>query len=295
MNLVVVFPTFNRRSKVNTILNQLMSQDNIFNINIFIVVIIDGSTDGTFDLIKNIYPTVHTILGDGNLWYTKSMNLGFKYAEKFQPDYVLAINDDVEVDNNYISSLISDFNLINNQNCILGSISISNDQRQLIQFAGDYLVKKKSLNFKLYYDSLKIMYDKNIHFGIKESVTLPGRGILIPYKILLDLNFFDENLPQYGSDTDFCLRAINKHYQIAISWNAVIKANIGLTRVRSESNVQSYKIFFNDLFDVYSHYSLKKYFILEMKHGYKFLILIKLPLYIFQSLYSIYRFNKTSR
>lgn len=295
MNIVAILPTFNRKNYLKIIIEQLLSQILLDNISLFIVVVVDGNKDGTLDMLKNNYPSVYTILGDGHLWYTKSMNLGFKFAQKLNPDLILTLNDDVEIDNNYISTIICDFNTLDKKNLILGSISVSNDKKKLIQFAGDYLNKKKSLNFKSYFDSLKISYDKNVHFGIKQSSTLPGRGMLIPNKILTDLNYFDEKLPQYGSDTDFCLRAIKRNVSIGISWNAVIRANIGLTRVRSESVKQSYKLFFKDLFDINSHYSLKKYIILEMRHSYKILILFKIPLYIFQSLYSIYRFNKTNK
>ena len=294
MNIAVILPTFNRKEHVKRITEQFLSQKLSIDIFLSIVVVVDGNNDNTLELLNEKYPKVHTVLGDGNLWYTKSMNLGFSYAQKLNPDYILAINDDVEIDSNYISTLISDFTNHCDNNCILGSISVSNDELKLIQFAGDILVGSGALSFSPIIPSLRIKYGAD-HYGIHESAHLPGRGLLIPNNILNKLKYFDENLPQYGSDTDFCLRAKKNGIKIAISWNAVVRANIGMTRVRSESNRESYFIFIKDLFDIHSHYSLHKFMYLEYKHSNPFSLIYKTPIYILQCIYNIYKFNKLNK
>ena len=95
IKIAAIIPTFNRKKKLSIILKQLQAQ--VFQKKIFleIVVVIDGSSDGTLEMIKTQYPTVHVVLGNGNWWYTKSMNKGFQYAQKLSPDFILTINDDV--------------------------------------------------------------------------------------------------------------------------------------------------------------------------------------------------------
>ena len=88
--------------------------------------------------------------------------------------------------------------------------------------------------------------------GIKRSVTLPGRGMLIPIETLKKLNFFDEKFVQYHSDIDFCLRANKLGYQVYISWDAVVYSHVNLTSSSSSFKKQSFRAFLNSFFDKYS-------------------------------------------
>ena len=74
--------------------------------NLEIIIIDDGSTDNSAAVVSKLYPEIKIISGDGNLWWTKSMNLGFKYAIENKADYILILNNDIEVDKNLIKELV---------------------------------------------------------------------------------------------------------------------------------------------------------------------------------------------
>lgn len=206
------------------------------------------------------------------------MNEGFKYAQKLNPDFVLTLNDDIEISEFYLKTLISDFKSLNNSNCILGSLSITNSATELILFAGIINYEKKGMKSIAYYKSLKTKMSKNIS-GIHQSQELPGRGILIPNKILVNLNFFDPLFPQYGSDTDFCFRARKAGIKVLISWNSVVKVNTELTRIRSDTNKDSLYYFSKDIFNKYSHHSFRKFLLFQVRHYSLIDILWKIPYY----------------
>ena len=268
-NIVAVIPTFNRKDHLCTILTQLEKQVLLNNINLIIVVIVDGSKDGTFEMLELNFPSIHIIKGNGNWWYTKSMNEGFKFAQKFNPYFILTLNDDLEIDECYLTNLISDYYSLDNKRCILGSLSVSNEINPRVLFSGVKLEKRKRIS---YFPFLKQDLNSSIR-GVHKSIELPGRGILIPNDILNELDYFDETFPQYGSDTDFCFRAQDHNIGVFVSWNAHVKVNLKTTRIRSQSGVNSLRLKINDLFNIYSHKSLSLFVKFNVRHyGYLNLI-----------------------
>ncbi len=54
----------------------------------------DGSTDGTGDAIRKMYPEVTVITGDGTLFWCGGMRLAWQHALAMAPDCYLWLNDD---------------------------------------------------------------------------------------------------------------------------------------------------------------------------------------------------------
>lgn len=71
------------------------------------VVIDNGSTDGTLDWVEANYPSVKVLRTEVNLKYSGGFNFGLQYAftEK-SADYVLVTNNDVKADSRVISELV---------------------------------------------------------------------------------------------------------------------------------------------------------------------------------------------
>ena len=253
------------------------------NISLKVIVVIDGSDDGTLEMIQTQFPNVHYVLGNGDWWYTKSMNKGFEYAQKLNPDFILTMNDDIEITTDYINSIYDDFVSIGDKRSILGSLSITNDSQKKIIFAGIKKYERDGMRSIPYFKTSKTRFTNKIK-GIQKTCELPGRGILIPNDILLELNFFDSKFIQYGSDTDFCFRARNKGINLLISWNAVVKVNTELTRIRSNTKNDTLSYFIKDLFDKHSHHSIKKFILFQTRHYNPINIIWKLPYYFLGNL-----------
>ncbi len=63
-------------------------------LSIGVVIVDDGSTDGTGDAIREQFPSVDVVQGDGTLWFTEGTNVGVRRALEKDPKYILQINDD---------------------------------------------------------------------------------------------------------------------------------------------------------------------------------------------------------
>lgn len=232
-NVGVVVPTHNRKILLKILLTQIRNQiKETFVVNTYVVV--DESGNDTLQMLQEFFPEVKPILGTGEWWYTKSINEGMKEAIKDNNDLILLLNDDIEIDNNYLDVLISSIPKVI-PNSIIGSLSITKDKPYRVTSSGTYKINRflgKAYNYHKFLEEVDI--DRLC--GIHRTYLLPGRGMLIPKNILIKLNFFDETFPQYHSDIDFCLRALENGFNIYVNWNAKLFSHYLMT-----SNSSSYK------------------------------------------------------
>jgi len=89
----IVMPVHNRRDITLLCLRSLKRADKK-HLDVKIIVVDDGSTDGTSEAIRSEFPEVEIVEGDGNLWYTEGTNVGVRKALDYNPDYVLMCNND---------------------------------------------------------------------------------------------------------------------------------------------------------------------------------------------------------
>lgn len=279
--LFFVIPTFNRKDYVKRVLEDIQKQE-VDGFELSTIIVIDGSSDGTSEMIKKDFPNVHCVFGTGAWWYTRSMNEGFLHAKKLDADLVLTMNDDVRMNSNYVQNIVSAWKE-KGENCIMGSISVSVEKPYKITFSG---VKKitwwryKQVNYISPYTQV----DLNDLTGIKSSAVLPGRGMLIPMKILNELNYFDKKLVQYGSDDDFCLRAQKKNYPVYVSYDSVVLSHVEMTGAGNPVNKGTIWSLIKSFSNKYSSRHLSKTAKMVRRHGGAFLLPITLPIVILGSL-----------
>lgn len=89
----IVTPVHNRRDLTLQFLRSLERIDRT-GIDVHAIIIDDGSTDGTSEAVREYFPQVEIVSGDGSLWYTAGTNRGIEAALKHDPDYILCVNND---------------------------------------------------------------------------------------------------------------------------------------------------------------------------------------------------------
>ncbi|MFZ2339159.1 MAG: glycosyltransferase family 2 protein [Bacteroidales bacterium] len=75
--------------------------------NFKVVVIDNGSIDGTKEWVEQTFPGIFVLRTEKNLGYSGGFNFGLDYAfNQLEADYVLITNNDVKADSNVISELV---------------------------------------------------------------------------------------------------------------------------------------------------------------------------------------------
>src|SRR3954466_494295 len=89
----VLLPVHNRRAITEEFVNCLQAQCWP---KWHLILVDDGSTDGTTELVRARVPSATILEGDGNLWWAGSLQLGYQWLMRHaaDDDIVLIINDD---------------------------------------------------------------------------------------------------------------------------------------------------------------------------------------------------------
>src|SRR4051794_36486844 len=101
----IVLPVYNRRDTTIQALKSL-SRINSDGIDVHIIVVDDGSTDGTGQAISQNFPHIQIIAGNGELHYAAGTNRGIEAALARNADYVITTNDDTIFHENFLLRLL---------------------------------------------------------------------------------------------------------------------------------------------------------------------------------------------
>lgn len=187
-----------------------------------IVLVDDGSTDGTDQAVRVRFPHVTILQGDGHLWWTGANVLGVNHILRHakRGDYVLLLNNDLIVDDEYVSLLVRCSEKANR--AVVGSTTVDfNDPKNLA--AGIRLDRK--LNATVNRDKTAIESVES-----EDSDMLPGRGTLVPIEVFQKVgNFNQRRLPHYGADYEFMVRARRAGFRLVVSHSAKVYAKLDIS------------------------------------------------------------------
>lgn len=263
--IYIIIPVFNRWHYTNACLQSIVIQ----NYNEYKIIVVDhGSTDNTSQQIQAKYTDVLIVTGNSSMWWAAATNLGVKKALELSNsnhDFVLTLNNDLEVTENYVSELLKTYQ--NNQPCFVGSTSVNINNPNKVVYAGtiwdNYTAKYRSP------PEVKFSYQKLVvsnEFLFSDMLT--GRGTLIPIKAFKDLGLYDEkNFPHYMADEDFALRGKKAGYKILVATKAFVKSHIEATGLNFKNQDKSFGNFLNSLTSIRSANNLKYRYSWSKKHA----------------------------
>jgi GT2 family glycosyltransferase len=274
VSIAIVFPVFNGLDYTKSCLNSLFNEHRIEEreAKIHVVIVDDGSTDGSFDWIKRNYPLVKLMKGTGNLWWSGGINKAVRYAiDELKCEYVLWWNNDITANHDYFDNLINLLMTLDDRTIIGSKIYLAQNKNVIWSMGGLFDIKTgfKSMIGSGFPDS--IQYEE-----ITPCDWLPGMGTLTPVSVYGKIGWLDElNFPQYHGDSDFTLRAKKQGYTVMVHPALKIYND---TRHSGLKHDESSKRLLQSLFSIKSNYNIKKDFLFYKKH----VISIKAYRFLFQ-------------
>ena len=178
--------------------------------NFEVVVVDNNSKDGSFELAKSDFSKAHFILNLENLGFSAGNNVGIRFALERTAEYVLLLNNDAEVDKDFLSRLI-EASQKNEKAGILSPV-VFNRINGKIWFAGG----------KINWLTMKTEHSFNSRTEeFYETGYVSGCAMLVKAEVFKKIGLLDENFFLYWEDADFSWRSQKagfKNLMVSTSW-----------------------------------------------------------------------------
>jgi len=220
LTVAAVVPVRNRKDKTLRFLKEFAKQTYP---HICTIVVDSNSTDGTQDEIISSFPQVTLLHADDECYWTAATNIGIKRALQLKCDYILTINDDAYVMENYVEKLVG---IAQKHNLpILGSRVDYLTNPGLIWSLGAYSVWGTKHLFQLRYNQT---WEDDLPAGVEQSETfeveaLAGNGVLIHRSVFEQIGLYNHrSLPHYHADSELIMRAKSRGIQPFVTPAAIV-------------------------------------------------------------------------
>jgi GT2 family glycosyltransferase/glycosyltransferase involved in cell wall biosynthesis len=179
--------------------------------NLSIIVVDNGSTDGSAARIRYVHPEVFLIETAGNLGFAGGNNAGIKQALKQQPDYIWLLNNDTEPRQNSLTRLVEKAQTDPRLGAVGSVLMYAHDQGKVQAWGGG------RINSWLGYTSHAVSPQPDDWFDY-----ITAASILIPRKALEDVGLLDEDFFLYWEDTDFSFRLRKRGWNLGVAADSIV-------------------------------------------------------------------------
>ena len=203
----IVIPVHNRKSITLKCLETLAQNGDLAKFSV--VVVDDGSTDGTSAAIQERFPQVHILQGDGNLWWTGAICLGMKYAIANGAEYLIWLNDDCYPQKGTLDKLLN--YCLKDQHLVIGGNTL------------DYSTKRTLYSgFRFYPYPPTLIPSLAVSESLVDCHALNGNVVCF-HKSLVDTIGYPNPycFPHYGGDIMYTFKANKNNFKLRICTSAI--------------------------------------------------------------------------
>jgi GT2 family glycosyltransferase len=265
----------------------LASLQNVSYPNLKIVVVDNGSVDGSAQHFREKFPYITIIENKENLGFTGGNNVGIKFLLHTDVDYILLLNNDTVVAPDFISELVKYGEMRKDVGMLCPKIYLY-DKPDVIWYAGG--------NISLWSGILKhIGYkkrDDEKYNEPREVNFVTGCAFFIKREVIEKVGLLDEKLFIYSEDLDLSLRILKSGYKGFYVPSSKIWHKCGIsTRKGNGSSFQLYFQTRNFVYVMYKHLTKIQFIYFLLLFFFRWLLffsLIKIIKLKFKDLFSLW-------
>ena len=211
-----MLPVHNRRATTELFLRCLLAQSHT---NWHLLLIDDGSKDGTSEMARALVPSLTILRGSGNWWWGGALHKGYrwlKHQRQHNDDLVLINNDDTEFGPDFLANAVA---AMRPRSLLLAQLYTRGGQFEEAGVSWDWAK----------FDWKGVKSDE-------KADCFSTRGLFLWARDFLNIGGFHPILlPHYLSDYEFTMRARRKGYALATSPSVHLRYNEELSGIREQS------------------------------------------------------------
>lgn len=180
-----------------------------------VIVVDNGSTDGTELVLRRRFPWVRCLTYERNLGFAKACNIGIRAA---RGEYLVLLNNDTIPDGTWLTALVgrakrSDAGAIASKLLFAGDNRIINNAGSVLLPDSDWPVKDRGIN----------ELDEGQYDSAPQPSAFCGAAVLLKRTMLESIGLFDEHFFMYWEDADLSWRAKLRGWSTDFEPTAVVK------------------------------------------------------------------------
>lgn len=200
ITLCVVMASHNRRIQTLESLAHLdVARTRASSVEIQIVLVEDGSSDGTEAAVRANFPTVRIVRGNGDLFWSGSMRKGLELAFEEGFNYYMLLNDDTLLAPDAIQRLVSVHQGLAEPRAIVVGTVVDPESKQ-VTYGGRL---RSSRWHPLRFEDVVIPDQDHV----LPCDTINGNCVLIPACVSMEIGNLSPEFTHGGGDFDYGLRA----------------------------------------------------------------------------------------
>jgi GT2 family glycosyltransferase len=195
MKISIIVPNYNGLKFLEKCFLSISTQS--YHEELDIIIVDNGSVDGSVEYIEQQHPEYHLIQNKENLGFAAAVNQGIKISDA---DYIFLLNNDVVLDDNCISNLLK---------CMKKDENIFAVASKMIQYHDRNKIDDAGDEYTLVGWTNKVGYGKSVDLLNNEREIFSAcAGAGLYRKCVFNLiGYFDENFFAYMEDVDIGYRA----------------------------------------------------------------------------------------
>ncbi len=196
MNISVVIPNWNGKDEIGKCIDSLLTQS----LEPHIIVVENGSTDGSLEFLQKNYPQIELVVNQKNLGFAGGVNSGIQRALDSGAEYIALLNNDAVADKDWLKHLAAV--LDEHPKVGIATCKLLNADKSRVDSTGDFYT-----TWGLPYPRDRNVSAESAQNKAGEVFGASGGASIYRTSMLREIGLFDKDFFAYYEDVDISFRA----------------------------------------------------------------------------------------